>query len=193
MSDKIGEITEALIEAKRNYQLIDKNKTVKVSLKGGGSYSFSYADLDCVFNGINSAMFDAGLTITQLVHTDSIVTILSHKSGEWFRSLTPLKRENMPAQVYGSEITYMKRYAICAIAGVVADSDDDGNAASGNESETTKDEKPWFNDLNKQKGRFQAAINSGERTGQKIVENLKESYRLSKKTSDEIIAMVKAQ
>ena len=46
MSNDIGEITKAIVEAKRNYTSIEKNKTVKVSKKGGGSYSFSYADLD---------------------------------------------------------------------------------------------------------------------------------------------------
>ena len=36
------------------------------------------------------------------------------------------------AQSVGSSITYAKRYAYCAILGIVADEDDDGNMASGN-------------------------------------------------------------
>jgi hypothetical protein len=191
MSDNINEITSSLIEAKRNYHAIEKNKTVSVTMKGGGKYSFSYADLDCVFNGINEAMFNAGITITQLVHMDGIVSVMSHTSGQWFKSLTPIARGNMSAQEYGSEITYMKRYAICAIAGVVADSDDDGNGASGNESTTTKDDLPWFNDFKKHQALMQTRINSGEQTPDKILSELKKSHKVNKEVSAAILAMVK--
>jgi hypothetical protein len=37
------------------------------------------------------------------------------------------------AQGYGKGITYARRYSLCAILGVAADNDDDGNAASGRE------------------------------------------------------------
>ena len=36
------------------------------------------------------------------------------------------------AQSIGSAITYAKRYAFCAILGIVADDDEDANIASGN-------------------------------------------------------------
>ena len=38
-------------------------------------------------------------------------------------------------QSIGSMITYLKRYAYCAILGIVADEDDDANAACGNQVE----------------------------------------------------------
>lgn len=43
------------------------------------------------------------------------------------------------AQSIGSAITYAKRYAFCAILGIVADDDEDANIASGN---TTQKELP---------------------------------------------------
>ena len=43
------------------------------------------------------------------------------------------------AQSIGSAITYAKRYAFCAILGIVADDDEDANIASGN---TAQKEQP---------------------------------------------------
>lgn len=39
------------------------------------------------------------------------------------------------AQSIGSAITYAKRYAFCAILGIVADDDEDANIASGNSAQ----------------------------------------------------------
>jgi len=190
-SDDISEITTAIVSAKQAYTAIEKNKTVKVTTKSGGSYTFDYADLECVFNGINMAMFENELTITQLVNFDSLVTILSHSSGQWLRSFTPLVRGNLSAQEYGSEITYMKRYAICAIAGVTAEDDDDGNAASGNQSEKIKDDLPWFNDFDKKKLQMQAMVNAGERTPKQLLDNLRKTYKVNKDVSEKISSMVR--
>lgn len=53
---------------------------------------------------------------------------LLHVSGE-SRSMQIPTTENNP-QKLGSFISYMRRYALAALTGVVADEDDDGNAAS---------------------------------------------------------------
>lgn len=56
-------------------------------------------------------------------------TVLIHESGEMQESdcLLPLDKPN--AHGAGSCITYARRYALMAIAGVVGDDDDDGNSA----------------------------------------------------------------
>lgn len=62
-------------------------------------------------------------------------TRLMHKSGEWvedemFFPVDPgSNRAVNPAQVAGSTITYMRRYALAAMLGIVADEDADGNDA----------------------------------------------------------------
>ena len=45
------------------------------------------------------------------------------------------------AQALGSAVTYAKRYALTALLGIAADEDDDGNAASGNTIEDSRDRK----------------------------------------------------
>jgi len=59
-----------------------------------------------------------------------VITTLLHASGEWLRtSLSlPYGRGSGP-QVVGSAITYARRYSLCAILGLAADRDDDGNTA----------------------------------------------------------------
>lgn len=61
-----------------------------------------------------------------------LTTRLMHKSGEWVESdiFFPVdpgsNRAVNPAQVAGSTITYMRRYALSAMLGIVADEDADG-------------------------------------------------------------------
>lgn len=53
---------------------------------------------------------------------------LRHTSGESIGGAYPLGGGT--PQQRGSEITYAKRYALCAVVGIAPDDDDDGNAAS---------------------------------------------------------------
>lgn len=59
-----------------------------------------------------------------------VVTMLVHKSGQWIKGYYPIWVTAPTPQSLGSGTTYAKRYALAAIVGVVADEDDDGNAAS---------------------------------------------------------------
>ena len=50
------------------------------------------------------------------------------------------------AQGYGSAMTYARRYAIMGMLGLVADADDDGNAASKpppSRSKATREARPY--------------------------------------------------
>ena len=53
---------------------------------------------------------------------------LLHTSGEKLSASFPITETN--PQKVGSAVTYFRRYALAALTGVVADLDDDGNAAS---------------------------------------------------------------
>jgi hypothetical protein len=59
----------------------------------------------------------------------SLNTILSHSSGEWIGQEMSVPVTKLDAQGAGSALTYMRRYALAAVVGVVQ-ADDDGNAAS---------------------------------------------------------------
>jgi len=62
-----------------------------------------------------------------------LITEVSHKSGQWFRSTISAGLENAnSSQIVGSAITYLRRYSYSAILGTIAQGeDDDGNASSG--------------------------------------------------------------
>ena len=53
---------------------------------------------------------------------------LIHESGESRSAQFPITETN--PQKVGSSVTYYRRYALAALTGIVADEDDDGNAAS---------------------------------------------------------------
>lgn len=59
-----------------------------------------------------------------------ISTILMHSSGEWISESISLKPRQDDPQSVGSAITYGRRYLLAALAGIAADEDDDGNAAT---------------------------------------------------------------
>ena len=133
MSDEIDQIAAALSEFQSEIKQPELSKEVSVKTRTGGTYSFKYADLSSCVKAAVPALKKAGLAVTQLVIGGTLTTLLVHKSGQWFKS--ELQIGNSPDyQALGSAITYLKRYSYCAILGIVADTDDDANAACGNEA-----------------------------------------------------------
>lgn len=135
MSENINEISAALSAFQGSVEQPKLEKEVKVKTKTGGSYSFKYADLCACVKAATPALKANGLSICQLISDGKLVTILSHKSGQWFKSELMLPNQTTDYQAYGSAITYLKRYSYCAILGIVADTDDDANLACGNQAE----------------------------------------------------------
>lgn len=135
MSESINEISAALSAFQGSVEQPKLEKEVKVKTKTGGSYSFKYADLCACVKAATPALKANGLSVCQLISDGKLVTILSHKSGQWFKSELMLPNQTTDYQAYGSAITYLKRYSYCAILGIVADTDDDANLACGNQAE----------------------------------------------------------
>lgn len=61
----------------------------------------------------------------------TVVTMLVHSSGEWFKNSLSTVLPVADAQVVGAAITYMRRYALAPMVGV-APADDDGNSTTTN-------------------------------------------------------------
>lgn len=110
----------------------------------------SYADLAAVVDTVRPVFARHGLSVFQapgkLVQLGdgslaiSLVNLVIHESGEMLSVETQLPLGPKPtAQAAGSAITYARRYALAAIAGI-AQVDDDGNAAS---SQDTKRQAKW--------------------------------------------------
>jgi len=96
-------------------------------------FKSKYADLASCLDAIKEPFAKNGLCITQVVYTENdkyfLKTILAHKSGEFIESNMQIMLTKNDIQGLGSGITYTRRYALQAIAGLGAD-DDDGNEAS---------------------------------------------------------------
>jgi ERF superfamily len=124
-------------------------------------FKSKYADLASVWDAARIPLTNNGLSVVQTASTTNddtgvtvhISTMLLHASGQFIRDTISVKpKENSPQGV-GSAITYLRRYALAAIAGV-APEDDDGNAASGRASQAQVGPRSGVEDV---KARFQQA------------------------------------
>lgn len=116
---------------------------IKAALKDANNPFFKskYADLSSVWAACQAPLTENGISVSQWpCHSDDgrlhIITRLAH-AGEWMRAEFSVPVKDQTAQGFGSATTYARRYALAAAVGVVADEDDDGNAASGNKSDTS--------------------------------------------------------
>ena len=95
-----------------------------------------FASLAAVRDVVIPALSAEGVAVIQMPGNDeqgrvTIRTLLIHESGELdcgTIATTALVRGGNEAQATGSALTYLRRYALAAIAGV-AQEDDDGNAS----------------------------------------------------------------
>jgi len=123
--------------------LADFQQEVPVIHKGTQGFNYSYADLPAIFEVINPLLKKHGLGFYQAVNDNSVKTVVFHiESGEQIESNTAIPtgvelNKMNKFQVLGSAITYIRRYALSAILGLVTDKDTD---ASGEEI-TTKSYK----------------------------------------------------
>lgn len=137
-SDTIASLAKALSLAQGEMKAAAMN-AVNPFLKN------KYADLGSVIEAARPVLVKNGLSFTQLVYRDEtgigVETVLLHASGEWISSRLSVEvgeeRGKSTAQVAGSVITYLRRYALAAILGIYADEDTDGN---GHEKQPQKRE-----------------------------------------------------
>lgn len=128
-SESLNDIAAALAKAQPK---------IKTALKGAENPFFksTYADLPAVMDACRDALNEQGIAVVQLTDFDAdgvwLDTMLVHASGQWMSGRYPVRPVKNDPQGVGSAITYARRYALAAAAGVVAATeDDDGNAASG--------------------------------------------------------------
>ena len=126
-SDSIANLTLALstVQGKMSHAVKDSANPF---------FKSKYADLESVWGACRELLSANGLAVMQFpgyYHEGSMLltTIISHKSGEYISQEMSVPVTKPDAQGAGSCLTYMRRYALAAVVGVVQ-ADDDGNAAS---------------------------------------------------------------
>jgi hypothetical protein len=121
---------------------------IKAAIKDAANPFFKskYADLPAVWAACQGPLTDNGISVSQWpVHSEDgrmhIVTRLAC-AGEWMRCEFSIPVAKQDAQGFGSAVTYARRFALAAAVGVVADEDDDGNAASGKSGDSNARKPP---------------------------------------------------
>jgi hypothetical protein len=99
------------------------------------AFRTKYTSLASVLEAILPAFNAAGLCVLQhpVLDQDAVhlTTLITHESGQWMRSVCTLPvAGKKDAHAVGSAISYLRRYTLASICGVIQ-SDDDGNDASG--------------------------------------------------------------
>lgn len=127
-SESIKELSAALAKAQNEIGKATRNET-------NGHFENKYSTLDAVWDACRPALSSQGLSVVQMpLDADpgrvALETVLLHSSGEFIVSRVSTKLFRDDAQGVGSALTYLRRYALSAMVGVVSEHDDDGNAAS---------------------------------------------------------------
>lgn len=99
----------------------------------------SYVPLEEVIEQVVPLLNEHGIVLLQNVgHYEGkpllVTTLLDAESGTTIDSAAPLILDKETPQGVGSAITYMRRYTILSMLGLVADADDDAEAATSRTS-----------------------------------------------------------
>ena len=161
--------------------LADFQQEVPVIYKDSQAYGYKYADLPKIFEVINPIMKQNGLGFTQVIKGTNLETIVFHvESGECLESSLPIPQGVQlngmnEFQVMGSAITYLRRYAISSMLGLVTDKDTDAQG-----EQVKPSQKPSIDDA-----RFTKALESIAK-GTYTVEQLKNGFTLTKEQLEKL-------
>lgn len=126
-----SKIYAALIKAKTEFKPVIFDKV-------NPHFRNKFSSLIAINDATIEALAKNGLMAIQpwkhLDNGDTVVeTILIHESGETIRSSCIVKSGKTDQQ-FGSSITYMRRYQLASVLGIVGEEDDDGEADQGRAS-----------------------------------------------------------
>lgn len=126
-SEGIQKISAALAKALPAIQNATKDST-------NPHFRSDYASLKAVQETTKPVLAEHGIVAIQGPGWDgehcTLTTRFLHESGEWIETVAGTPVSKADPQGIGSAITYLRRYALAAMAGITQE-DDDGNSASG--------------------------------------------------------------
>lgn len=133
----MSEIWKALLEVQKEAPALQKDGL-------NPHFKSSYVTLETVMQTVLPILNRWGVVLVQATdHNDHLITRLVHaESGSEVESRMRMVPGKDDAQGYGSAMTYARRYAVMGMLGLVADADDDGNAASKPPVTRSKGKKP---------------------------------------------------
>jgi hypothetical protein len=140
-SDTIGELAKALAAA--NLEITNPSLDAV-----NPHFKSRYASLGAIINAVRLPLARHGISAVQTVSTDGgavgVTTTLLHASGEWMaETAMSALPDRATVQQLGSVITYLRRYALASITGIVGEDDDDGNATTSPSAPRSEPRKPF--------------------------------------------------
>lgn len=127
MTEDTDELAAALAGFQAEMPTVAKGKTARVQTRDGGNYQYTYADLADLTREAMPILAKHGLAFACMPGPDGLTGALLHTSGQRLTAVLPINGAT-PQQV-GSSLTYMRRYLLGCLTGLVTDDDDDGQAA----------------------------------------------------------------
>lgn len=126
-SEQINELAAALCAAQAEFSAVPKTAD-------NPFFKSKFADLPTVVASAAPILTKHGLAVSQFLGIDgtddTLTTWLLHKSGQFIAQSMRLHLTKQDAQGQGSATTYARRYSYMSVLGLVAEADDDGNAAA---------------------------------------------------------------
>jgi hypothetical protein len=129
MTDTTPALNAALAKVQAELPKLERDRTVEVEKKSGGTYSYSYVTLANLSDAVLPLLARHGLAFVAMpgAGSDGKMCLryhLLHDSGESLSGEFPISGEG-GIQMIGGRITYARRYCLAAVVGVAADEDDE--------------------------------------------------------------------
>lgn len=199
-SESIKGLLEGLVKAQSEFKTLPKDKE---------GYGYKYTDLDTVISTVRPILIKHNIgfmqTLTNVNGRDGLTTRLFNTTGEWIEDTFLLPAVTMAktnaAQNVGAAITYMKRYALCAVLGISSDEDTDARPQPQNNEQKgqQKDQVPKQNppaggwDTKEQRARINELLATTLPDGSKMFNGADcraMTAMRATKTADEVIKMI---
>jgi hypothetical protein len=138
----VASLAAALGKVQAELPKLERDRTVEVTQKNGGTYSYSYVTLANLSDAILPLLAKHGLSFAAMPGAggDGKMCVryhLMHESGEVLTGEFPISGEG-GIQMIGGRITYARRYCLAALVGVAADEDDESRLSEDGSPRTAQ-------------------------------------------------------
>lgn len=143
------EFAEALAAFQREAPDVSKSRTATVPTKSGGTYSYSFANLDDIVRAVGASLAKHGLSYTfdSVMDEKGMVEVctIRHVGGHAVQSRSPVVTMEAstpglsPQQRVGNAQTYARRYALTGALGITTGDRDNDTALEAKEARMASD------------------------------------------------------
>ena len=149
-SPEIGKLAEALAKAQAEMEPATKDAN-------NPFFKSQYASLASCWQACRGPLTKHGLAVIQTTEPDNgnvtVISILTHSSGQWVKGKLSVKPPKTDSQALGSCLSYLRRYSLSALVGLSTQDDDAESTMSRQntvrEKTTTKKAAPKKTNMKK--------------------------------------------